>query len=65
MPVMDQGPVDVMLRIRHRISAKEGNRGNMLCRFNRNGVLAAALIGAGRGIDGGQGGRKEGMTNRF
>ncbi len=65
MPVMDQGLVDVTLRIRRRISAKEGNRGNTLCRFNRSGVLAATLIGAGKGIRGGQDGRNNRVRKRF
>ena len=49
MPVMDRGLVDVLLRIRRRISAKEGNRGNTLCRFDWAGMLVGMLTGAGEG----------------
>ena len=45
MPVMHRGLVDVVLVNRRRISAKEGNRGVVLCRFERGGLLAAATFG--------------------
>ena len=65
MPVKDQGPAEVMLRIRHRISAKEGNRGNRLCRFNRGRVVAAALIGMVKGGRGSRGDGSDGVTQSF
>ena len=60
MPVMDRGLVDVVLVNRRRISAKEGNRGVVLCRFERGGLLAVATLrsrdGAGDGEGAGGGG---------
>ncbi len=65
MPVMDQGSADVMLRIRHRISAKEGNRGNTLCRFDQGEELAAALICSCKAHRGDNGIGNKRVTKRF
>ena len=60
MPVMRRGSADERMMGRRRISAKEGNRGVVLCRFERGGLLAATTLcsreGAGDGEGAGGGG---------